>query len=200
MIEIEKKFPLSPANENLLTKNAELIRTVKNTDTYFDTEDYKLTTKDWWMRIRNDSFELKIAQKDNLTEKTNIYEEVTDQTKIRELLNLPTGNNLEQDLIDNGYLPFITCITTRRKYKNGDFTIDLDHVDFDSDFTYDLAEIELTIEDPNQCQEASDKIMAFAETHGLQTEKIRGKVIEYLHDKRPNHYKALVQSGVIEDF
>ena len=200
MIEIEKKFPLSSANEDLLIENSELLRTVKNTDTYFDTKDYKLTTKDWWMRIRNNTYELKISQKGNLTAKTNIYEEITDQEQIRKLLEIPKGNNLEQDLIDNGYIPFITCITTRRKYKNGDFIIDLDHVDFDSDFTYNLAEIELTVNDPDQVQEASDKIIAFAEKHGLQTEKIRGKVIEYLHDKRPKHYQALVAAGVVEDF
>ena len=93
----------------------------------------------------------------------------------------------------------MSCVTTRTKYRKDGFNIDLDDVNFDSDFDYQLAEIELLISDDENELEATQKILEFAKKHGLTDEPIRGKVIEYLMQKRPKHYQDLVNSGTIQE-
>lgn len=53
MIEIEKKFLLTEAQRARLLKDAKKLEDKKVEDSYFDTSDYRLTTKDYWLRLRN---------------------------------------------------------------------------------------------------------------------------------------------------
>ncbi len=128
-----------------------------------------------------------------------VYEEIENEGGIRKILNIPVTKDMEHDLEDNGYFKFCTCKTTRKKYKNGFFGIDIDFVDFD-DFNYELTEIELMIENKLDIEDAIKKIMIFAEGKGLKIGPVRGKVVEYLKRKKPDHYLALVKSGTVKDF
>jgi len=91
------------------------------------------------------------------------------------------------------FTQFANIGTTRRKYKSGDFHIDLDI----TDFGYKIGEIELIVENQEQVPEAQNKIRKFAEQCGLITGGIRGKVLEYIFVNNPKHYSALLASGLV---
>ncbi|MFZ6015425.1 MAG: CYTH domain-containing protein [Patescibacteria group bacterium] len=199
MFEIEKKFHLTETQRQNLLDGAEFIGVKQMTDVYFDTPSYKLTTKDMWLRKRDDVFELKVALPGHDMRVINQYDEITQDDAIREKLNIQKQASLDEDLIASGYMPFVSCHTTRRKYKKDGFNIDIDHVDYDSSFDYELAEIEVTFESEADKPQAIKSILDFAKAHHLTDEPIRGKVVEYLIQERPEHYKALVDSGVIKE-
>ncbi len=199
MFEIEKKFHLSDDQQNRLLEGAEFISEKQISDTYFDDKNHTLTTKDWWLRNRNGNFELKTALNGHDMRIINQYEEITNDDEIRAKLNVGKTASLDEDLAAAGFVPFVNCVTTRRKYTNDGFTIDIDEVDYDSDFEYNLAEIEITFEEESMRQQAINSILTFTKKHHLTDEPVRGKVIEYLAQKRPNHYQALLDAGIIKD-
>lgn len=199
MIEVEKKFILNDQDKERLTKNAQFLNERVFTDTYYDTENFSLTSNDKWLRSREGRFELKLPLYDGADRMADQYDELEDEQKIREALDLPSNGNLADDFVKPGYLAFCTCKTTRRKYKKEPFIIDLDNVDF-QDFTYNIGEIELMVNDESEIEGAIEKIMAFAKEQNLTIAPVRGKVIEYLKRVKPNHYQALVQAGVVKDF
>lgn len=199
MIEVEKKFILNEQDKERLIKNAQFLNERTFTDIYYDTEIFSLTSIGKWLRSRESRFELKIPLHKGVDRLADQYDELEDEQKIRENLNLPPNGNLAQDLAKAGYSPFCTCKTKRRKYKKGIFTIDLDIVDF-QDFTYDIGEIELMVNEKSEIENSIEKIMIFAKDQNLTIAPVRGKVIEYLKRAKPNHYQVLVQAGVVKDF
>ncbi|MBD3281272.1 CYTH domain-containing protein [Candidatus Uhrbacteria bacterium] len=199
MYEIEKKFHLSDEQQKRLLNGAKLISEQQISDTYFDDKSHSLTTKDCWLRKRNGNFELKAGLPGHDMRVINQYNEITNEDEIRERLNIQKTASIDEDLVAAGCAPFVHCVTTRRKYTKDGFTIDLDEVDYDSDFEYNLAEIELTFEDEAERQHAVNKILTFAKKNHLTDEPVRGKVIEYLAQKRPSHYQALVDAGVVKE-
>ena len=112
---------------------------------------------------------------------------------------MPNGGGLADILLKNGYLPFYICKTTRKKYKKELFIIDLDVVNFQN-FTYNIGEIELMVNEKSEIKSAIGKIMSFAREQGLMIAPVRGKVIEYLKRMRPEHYNALIRSGMVKYF
>lgn len=199
MIEVEKKIILNEQDKERLTKDAEFLNERVFTDIYYDTEIFSLTSNDKWLRSREGKFELKLPLHDGVERLADQYDELEDEQKIRVALNLPSNGNLADDLAKAGYSPFCTCKTMRRKYKKEPFIIDLDVVDF-QDFTYNIGEIELMVNDKSEIEGAIEKIMKFAKAQNLTIAPVRGKVIEYLKRVRPNHYQALVQARVVKDF
>ena len=77
--------------------------------------------------------------------------------------------------------------------------LDLDVVD-SQDFTYNIGEIELMVNDKSEIENAIEKIMVFTKEQNLAIAPVRGKVIEYLRKMKPKHYQALVQAGVVKGF
>lgn len=77
--------------------------------------------------------------------------------------------------------------------ENG-FIIDLDYAEF-SDFTYNIAEIELVVENDEHTKEAIDKIISFAHEQGLSQPAEFGKIFAYIKAKKPEHYRAMINSG-----
>jgi hypothetical protein len=61
-VEVEKKFFCNDAIILEVTKRASDIQHIEMADTYFDTEAYDLTKRDLWLRLRNDTLELKWPQ------------------------------------------------------------------------------------------------------------------------------------------
>lgn len=199
MIEVEKKFQLSESDVAKLIDGAVFDSRRSFTDVYFDSPDYALTTRDIWLRSRDGYFQLKIPLHHSAERMADQYDELGEEDEIRAALKLPAGTDLESDIAAAGYAPFCTCMTTRRKYKRGSFTIDYDEVKAD-DFSYNLGEIELLVDEKSKIQRAIDDILALASTMGLKTAPVRGKVIEYLKRKNPGHYRKLVDTGVVKDF
>jgi len=107
MIEVEKKFKLTPEQEVRLLEGATFLKTVTNEDIYFDTIDFSLTKQDHWLRKRSGRFELK-RRVHELGHKLGgtAYDEIEDEAGIRTFLKLPEVNALEADLASAGYNPF----------------------------------------------------------------------------------------------
>jgi len=194
MIEVERKFVMNKENADSLTKNAKFLREIVFTDIYYDTPDHKLTTKDIWLRKRNGKFELKIPLGRN--EQADQYKEIETEDEIKKELKL-NGKDLSEGLQKNGFKEFCTCTTTRKKYKNGQFTIDLDQVEFKKG-TYCIGEIELMVKTESEMEKALQQISKFAKSQKLTFAPVRGKVVEYLSRFNPEHYKALLNAGVIK--
>jgi len=195
-IEIEKKFLLSDEEIARLIDGAEDFGERLQTDTYFDMPGYVLTTKDWWLRKRNDGFELKISMNaDNLQSETR-YREVSNDAEICREIGLPDNGSLCETLKEHGILPFGTWTTRRHAYAKDGFTIDIDHVDYGS-FQRNVVEIELIVPDESLAQQAADRIHAFAAAHNIRPARVAGKVAVYLARERPEHYAALVQARVL---
>lgn len=196
MIEVEKKYRLTPEQEVRLLETSRFLGSKKNEDVYFDMADFSLTRQDHWLRTRSGRWELKRRVHD-LGHKLGgtAYDEIEDEPGIRAFLQLPTTGSLADDLATAGYKPFARIVTERRSYENEGFHIDLDICDFG----YELAEIELMLEHEHQRQDALKRIEDFAARMGLDQTHVRGKIIEYLFRFSPNHYQALQDAGVIRD-
>jgi adenylate cyclase class IV len=205
MFEVEKKFKLSDDDVKTLTTGAEFLSEKTFTDVYFDTLEFALTKNDIWLRKRGDDFELKLPMHSDNNKLTQQYQEIEGAEKIREIFAIPVLNDFEYDIKAFAYQPFCECITTRKKFKKEEFIIDLDVVEYKLkdgslvDFTYDLAEIEILVENKNEMSEAAEKIEKFAMKNGLKNDYVRGKVLEFLKRKKPEHFQALVDAGVVRE-
>ncbi|MCX6703045.1 MAG: CYTH domain-containing protein [Candidatus Wolfebacteria bacterium] len=201
MIEIERKFALKEGDKERLINGAEFLKEKIIFDSYYDKDDYSLTSKDTWLRCRNGKFELKMPLhgKEGLNREADQYEEIDSEEGIRTKLNLAKEKSLEVDLEENGYKPFCSYKTIRQEYKKGIFIIDIDEADF-GDSSHQLAEIELEAPDEGAIKETIGKILVFANEIGLSNDKIRGKVTEYLRRYDIDHYRALVRAGVCRDY
>ncbi|OGL94893.1 hypothetical protein A2348_05395 [Candidatus Uhrbacteria bacterium RIFOXYB12_FULL_58_10] len=196
MIEIEKKFALQPGDEERLVVDAEFVKEVRQDDEYWDTTNFSLTRKDWWLRRRNGRWEIKIALhaiSPGILRGVTQYRELETEEKIRMAIGLDGDGPFEDVLRTAGYVPCARIVTTRRKYRDHEFCIDLDV----ADFGYALAEIEIMVEDEKDADAASARVDAYAMAHGLSADAIRGKVVEFIRRERPEHFQALVDAGVI---
>jgi len=174
-IEVEKKFLVDDEIAKKLVIGASFVNEKVFTDTYFDTDDYKLSLQDRWLRLRGDKFQLKLPLNNGLSPENrqiDQYEELEDEETIRQALDIKKDGTFEEDLSREGIKPFCTFTTTRRKYKLGDFTIDLD----DMDFGYKIGEIELMVKDKSEMPQALKRILDFAKEKSLVIAPVRGKV------------------------
>lgn len=197
MIEVEKNFDLKPGQREQLTAGAKLIGHKVMTDSYYDSADFSLTRRDYWLRRRNNQWELKVPFNsapvgDRATDR---YHELETEPEIIAALNLPSDKPLEQSLAEAGYAPFVTIITNRDSYQQGDW-----HLDFDEmDFGFVTFEAELMVPTESDVPAAEARIAQFAEVNQLDGTRARGKVIEYLYRYRREHYQALVTAGVVQE-
>jgi predicted adenylyl cyclase CyaB len=195
-IEVEKKFLLNDEDIKRLTAGATFINEKVFTDTYYDSDKFDLTREDKWLRLRDKNFQLKLPLNNGLgstKRKLDQYKELESEDEIRYSLDIQKNSFFEEDLLTCGYKPFCKFATTRRKYKVGDFVIDLDKMDFG----YKIGEIELMVADESEMENALNRILDFAKEKSLVVAPVRGKVIEYLKRKNPGHYQELIDAGVI---
>lgn len=199
MIEVEKKFILNEEDKKRILTDSIFLNERVFTDIYYDTKLFTLTSQDKWLRSRDGKFELKLPLHSGSDRITDQYDELDDDKKISLALDLPIDVSLIDELVRAGYSPFCTCTTTRRKYKRGEFIIDIDTVTF-QDFVYHIGEIELMMHKKSEINNAVQKIMDFAKSQNLTIAPVRGKVIEYLKRTDQKHYQSLVQAKVVKDF
>jgi len=195
MIEVEKKFILTKGGEERLIENTEFVKELVLTDTYYDTKDYSLTKKNTWLRSRNGRFELKIPLQD--VERSNEdasfidqYDEIETEEEIRKALGISSNKTLSEDLETNGYHPFTTFTTIRKRYKKEGFTIDLDI----TSYGYNVTEIELMVKDNSEVEEATKKIITFAKEKGLPIVPVRGKVLEWIKRNDSANYQVITDA------
>jgi len=91
-----------------------------------------------------------------------------------------------------GYVPFGSWKTTRKKYKLGNFNIDVDSVDFG----HEVIEIELIVEKNEEIPEATNNILDLAVDLGLDIKETThgGKVREFLKRNDPEGLKMLIEA------
>jgi len=197
MIEVEKKFLLTEADEQRLTADADFLGEKVFTDIYYDAQNFSLTTNDKWLRSRDGKFQLKLPldSKGMRQNAMGQYEELEDEASIKQALGLAGNDPLEDLLVKNGYLPCAKFTTTRRKYKKGEFILDFDV----ADFGYKVGEIELMVKDQAEIEGASERITEFAARQGLSLAPVRAKIHEYLRKDNPSHFEALIKAGIAPD-
>ncbi|MBI5345802.1 MAG: CYTH domain-containing protein [Chlamydiae bacterium] len=195
MIEVERKFCLDPKGLEQIKKNGEFIDKKTISDVYYDDVQFSLTTKNIWLRKRNNRFELKVGMTQK-RERLDVYQEILTEEEILTHLNLGKGP-LESLLKNKKIIPFCEMKTTREKYKIRKFIIDIDEAHIE-DFIYRLAEIELLVDTKEQVEQAKEEILLFSQSLGIHANKVEpGKLIAFLAHKRKEHYKALLEAGVI---
>ena len=195
MYEVEKTISF---NDEFLQKLAGLGKLQSEkifTDSYWDTRDYQLIKKSFWLRERDGKWELKIYASDG--NGMGMSEEITDSLRITELLDLPAGD-VRSGLEKGGYRPFCELSSTRKRYSVNGMSVDLDSVKGES-FDYQIGEVEMEVARQDEMPQAAAKIAQFVWQNGLSEVKTRGKVLEYLWQVKPEVYRMLVEKGVIED-
>lgn len=193
MIEVEKKFILKSGDFERLSVQAEFVKEISYTDTYYDTNDFLLLKNDKYLRKRDSRFEMKLPlNKEGKKRLVDQYDELETEEEIRKFLNLPSKDTLENDLASNGYIPFCTFRTTRKKYRLDPFTLDFDSVNF-GDSSYDVMEIELMVKEESEIENAVSKILDFAEKYQLGIASVRGKVRTYLSRYNKELYEQIAE-------
>ncbi|MEI7741454.1 MAG: CYTH domain-containing protein [bacterium] len=198
MFEVEQNFNLTTEQRSRLLDSAEFEYKKSITDIYYDTPEHKLSLQDFWLRERDGNFELKVPANMSAESIVDQYQEIEDEPGICDALEFSPNNSLSEILKSENYLPFCTCATVRESYTKQGFTIVIDHVSYaGSAWTFDACEIELLVSRDDEMPEASRRIAEFAAAHGLKTEYLHGKVLEFLYRERPEHFAALVKAGVV---
>lgn len=196
MIEVERKFGASPAIVEQLKANATPSARHELHETYYDSNTYFLTLHDWWLRKRNDRFELKIplAQYPNSVKNlVRKYHEIDTESAIYTQLGITPTTTLEHDLLSAGYTPYAQWTSIRTTYILGDFRIEIDT----TDFGHHILEIELMVEREEDIPAASHTIGQLAQTYGISLDRIESKNATYLKWFRPDHHRALQQAGIM---
>lgn len=197
-MKLRKKFQLTAEEKARLLDGAELVKSKRITDVYYDTSDYKAIKADWWLRRRDGEFQLKIPIEtgDAIDTTANMYHELETESEIRRALQLSVETrDLAADLTAAGYLPFIEARSDRKSYHKDGFTIDVDSVTYaDSDFTYSLAEVETLIEDESAAAAAVQRIDDYVAGYGIETnQETDGKIVAFMRANLPGHYGALLE-------
>jgi adenylate cyclase class IV len=201
MIEVEQRFSLHPGSLAKITAACELVSNRVVHDDYYDNDAFDLTLKDIWFRKRDNGFEVKIGVRNMPHGSRDIdrYEEITDERLIRERLQLDPNLPMEQAIKKANLSIFCSPRTARKKFRKGKFIIDVDSVSFaGTELTYHIVEIERLVDNEDRIQTAKDEIRNFARKFGLSPQMhVVGKVITYIKHERPQHYEALLRSGII---
>ena len=90
-------------------------------------------------------------------------------------------------LIKEKMQPWMSFTTKRKTYHKGEFAIDID----ETDFGYNVVEVEILAEDGEKAKEAEEKIINFAQSYGWEMKKLPGKGWEYLRRTDPELYLKL---------
>lgn len=194
MIEIEIKCKLTPEEEAALLKDATFVSEEYLTDIYYESATYELSIKDFWLRTRNGKFVLKMpaATHSLLAVQANTPKhELEDEQEIRTVLKLSPLGTLKEALAQAGYNPMYTLSKTRKKYSKEGFVIDIDHAIFAEKITFDLCEIEVMVKTPEEIDDATQKLVAFAQRHGITIGNVPGKLIALIKITNPKHFEIL---------
>lgn len=184
MIEVEKKF--QPTEEQLASflKDAEFLGEKNIHDIYYDYADNRLYKSYVYLRNRNGQFELKVGKEGSDDNQGTVYKEIDTEEEIKNYFQ--THGSLK-DFIEENLKEILNFKTNRRKYKKGDFSIDVDRLDYG----YDCVEVELQVANSNEVKEAKNRIIKLAKEAGWEDKKLPSKRHEYFRIVRPEVYKEM---------
>ncbi|XP_068098332.1 thiamine-triphosphatase isoform X2 [Hyperolius riggenbachi] len=204
-IEVERKFvPGTDVEKTLHGLGAVLLEKVTFRDSYYDSPDVLLTLADFWLRKRDDTWELKHPPKRGATGfigGSTQYVEVTQKDeiihKISEELGVPCAPSIEAFGL-NEFASFVTC---RRRFQlpleeNAvtKVVVDLDK----ADFGFVVGEVEVLVKNQEEVQNAMLKVEEICRKLGSFRETpVQGKVSTFLQLHRPEHYKKLMEAHKI---
>jgi len=196
-IEVERKFVLTPEIKKRIHALNPGVRTVpkRRRDTYYDTDACFLTTKGWWLRLRNERWELKCLVPG--TQHSIAHDEVEDEEQIAQRLSL-SGELSVSTLALQGIVPFANLYIERETIWRNDFVIVFDKCTADAgSFHYEVGEIERKVS-REDVHIAEREIEDLTTQLGIDPTPVRGKVLEYLAKRRTAHYNLLVSAGIID--
>lgn len=156
--EIEKKYELTKHDYDIIKSKCSFVEDKELKDYYLDTVDFILGKHNFYLRLRNGKYELKI-----LTVNWDVHdcEEIDDEDEINKRL-------WEFDISIDDCSGVIFVHTQREKYKydfNGiNFTIDVDRYQYDARY-----EIEIILDD-NLEFDGEEKIESFRKMIGLEAD------------------------------
>lgn len=113
MIEVERKFKLTPEARTRVQEIARFVSESTNRDCYYDRKDYFLLKQDWWLRERNGIFELKTVMRKTSTALLHTYHETTNPEETAKILSLKNSKTADfKAILDHaGYRPYIKIST-----------------------------------------------------------------------------------------
>ncbi|XP_073687287.1 thiamine-triphosphatase isoform X3 [Garra rufa] len=199
-VEVERKFVCdAEVMGKLQDIGAKCIGQRQFRDQYFDSPDFILTLKDFWLRCREGLWELKCpavsgTTPDNDTETLcTRYREITSfpliQSEVGRIIKEHTAEGSESNSSQK---------TERCSYmlerETGAVRVDLDQ----ADFGYCVGEIEVLVPEGGDMNAALQRITSIAEELGLSCEKkVKGKMDVYLQRYRPEHYAKLLSAHIL---
>ncbi|XP_072271206.1 thiamine-triphosphatase isoform X2 [Pyxicephalus adspersus] len=182
-IEVERKFIPGPEVEKSLNAiGAKLLKEITFRDCYYDSPDLRLALADYWLRKREDSWELKYPPQigaRGLTGASTQYLEVTQENqiicKISEVLGVPSPPNIEAF----GLGELASFVTRRRRFQlpleessKTKVVVDLD----EADFGFEVGEVEVIVETQEEVQNAMQKLEDICKKLGVfQESAVQGK-------------------------
>ena len=188
MIEVERKFRV---DENVLKTLHEMGVVEKGkktfTDVYYDSKKNVLTENNFWLRLRDETWELKSPAGNRFADEkllTSSYKETKCPSSIIQLLlpilqedtslqRVDNFDSLQSCLEHYHVLPFATIVTQRQTFCIENLIIDIDRIDTG----FCVGEVEVLLEDESQIKNASHKINSFLSKLGR---KARLQVLDFL--------------------
>eukprot|EP00166_Cyanidium_caldarium_P003365 ctg_325.g92 len=204
-LEVEKKFVLSPETEQRLleilssssssSSSSRSRQTLRFTDIYYDAaHTWTLTSSNRWLRQRQGVWELKVPITGASQRRLDAYRELVFEADIRAELGWAPAEALAA-----GRIAAFAHIETERVSIMGEHAGRRVRIDLDrADYGYTVGEIETLAHDEDDVAAAERDVLALAVAAGLQAqESPRGKLAEFLHRHRPEHYAALMRAGIL---
>ncbi|XP_028821664.1 thiamine-triphosphatase [Denticeps clupeoides] len=222
-VEVERKFVCDPEIQKTLKDVGAVCAGQRQfEDQYFDTADFSLTLRDFWLRRRDGCWELKCStgsgiHKGNGAEgMCSRYREITSVPRIKAEVTALVKGGFGKAAGDHGELAAsdisdkwliemnLSCFakfTTQRcsfllqdEENEGKVRIDLDQ----ADFGYCVGEIEIIVSEGYDVQAALRKIEDTANKLGLTGEqRVQGKMDVYLQRYCPDHYAKLLNAHIL---
>ena len=196
MYEIERTFLFDDGFLQKLAKLGKLESEERLIDKYYDTEDFAWLSKAHWLRERSGEWELKIYGNDG--NGTSMSREITDESEIMSLMDLPRVG-LKKAVAESNLQEFAALDSVRRKYLLDGLHIDIDDTKAEG-FRYRVGEVEALVTRQDEMDLAKEKVINFMKTHKLGETRVRGKILEYLWQMKPDVYDLLLKRGVIKGF
>lgn len=190
MIEVEKKFVLTPEIKKQIQKVAKFVVKKTQRDIYFDKSDYSLLQKDWYLRERNGNFELKTVVP-NTGQRLHTYNEIENFKEIAKILKLPWDETVKPTIFlqTQGFVPFMDITTHREKYQLDNIALDLD----ECTFGFNLFEAEIMVPDESAMALAETTIMSVLQKYNITAQPMRhGKGWAYLEKYNPSLHEQVL--------
>ncbi|MCB9809636.1 CYTH domain-containing protein [Candidatus Peribacteria bacterium] len=196
MVEVERQFRY-PDAETLekLRQACTFITQKQNHDGYYQHPEGDNAQKDWWLRQRNGSWQLKYMTP------YGQYTEFHGPKAIAEKLALTGAPEedaaFEAFLLSQGYWKLVEYTVERETLRQGPLTIELERILY-ADPQYNLAMMEVEMEVPEAEVALAEQTIEDAATQfGLIRLESFGKATHYIKAVHPEVYAIMLAHGVI---